>query len=541
MQAFPLFVLAIVIVIGAGRSLSNIVIVIALLNIPIYLRLIRGEVLSLRERTFVEAARANGDSGLSIALRHVLPNAMAPGFAQASITLGYSIIVIAGLSFIGAGVQPPTPEWGSMIASGRNDVILGIWWTVRVPRHRHVADRVRLRRGRRGPPDRLPAAPLMLLDVTDLSVEYPASAVDHARQRRLVLRRGRRGRRHRGGERLGQVRRPMLATLGLVRGSGRITGGSVSLDGRDLLRLLRRRPARRARRRDRPRHAEPARRAEPGDARRQPDRGRLPGARQRPRRPRPRRARCDLLQSVGINDPERRLEAYPHELSGGMAQRVLIAMALAASPRLILADEPTSGLDVTVQVQVLDDLRRAAAEVDSACVLVTQDLGIVANYCDRVYVLHAGEVVEHAPTGEFFARPVEPRQRRPAGRAARRERSAVPPARLPDRRPPAPGRLLPVAALPVRAGRGRLLRPAPAAGGRRARTTRSAASGTSRRGHRRASRSASRRPRSRPRKEPPRERPRRRPTSRSWSCATSSSSSPCAAPTRSCTPAPTSR
>lgn len=128
-QAFPLFVLAVVIVISAGRSLTNIVIVIALLNAPIFLRLVRSEVLSLRERTFVEAARANGDTSVSIALRHVLPNALAPSLAQASITLGYSIIVIAGLSFVGAGVQPPTPEWGAMIAAGRNDIIVGQWWT----------------------------------------------------------------------------------------------------------------------------------------------------------------------------------------------------------------------------------------------------------------------------------------------------------------------------------------------------------------------------------------------------------------------------
>jgi peptide/nickel transport system permease protein len=128
-QAFPLFVLAIVFVVLAGRSDLNIVVVIALLNVPIYLRLIRSEVISLRERTFVEAARANGDRPLSIAFRHVLPNAMTPGFAQAPITFGFSIIVIAGLSFIGAGVRPPTAEWGSMINAGRSDLVLGVWWT----------------------------------------------------------------------------------------------------------------------------------------------------------------------------------------------------------------------------------------------------------------------------------------------------------------------------------------------------------------------------------------------------------------------------
>lgn len=139
-QAFPLFVLAIIIVVmgradgaSSSRTFMNIVVVIVALNIPIYLRLIRSEVLSLRERTFVEAARANGDTGISIALRHVLPNAMTPGFAQVSITIGYAIIITGGLSFIGAGVEPPTPEWGAMINAGKDDIVLDVWWTTVFP------------------------------------------------------------------------------------------------------------------------------------------------------------------------------------------------------------------------------------------------------------------------------------------------------------------------------------------------------------------------------------------------------------------------
>lgn len=127
-QAFPLLVLAIIYVTMAGRNISNIIIVVCLLNIPIYLRLVRTQVLVLRDRTFVETARANGSSELSIAVRHVLPNAVAPVWAQASITMGWAIIITAGLSFVGAGVQPPTPEWGAMIASGFNGIVRGEWW-----------------------------------------------------------------------------------------------------------------------------------------------------------------------------------------------------------------------------------------------------------------------------------------------------------------------------------------------------------------------------------------------------------------------------
>ena len=113
----------------------------------------------------------------------------------------------------------------------------------------------------------------------------------------------------------------------------------------------------------------------------------------------------ELLESVGINDAPRRIRAYPHELSGGMAQRALISMALSAQPSLLVADEPTSGLDVTIQAQFLDRMWKRAEETDTAVLLVTQDLGIVANYCDRVLVLEKGKLVEDAPTGEFFANP----------------------------------------------------------------------------------------------------------------------------------------
>lgn len=127
-QAFPLFVLAIIYVTMAGRDPSNIIVVVAALNIPTYNRLIRTQVLIVRERRYVETARANGDSNLSIAFRHVLPNAISPCLAQASITLGWAILLTAGLSFVGAGVRPPTPEWGSMISAGANGMIIGKWW-----------------------------------------------------------------------------------------------------------------------------------------------------------------------------------------------------------------------------------------------------------------------------------------------------------------------------------------------------------------------------------------------------------------------------
>lgn len=112
-----------------------------------------------------------------------------------------------------------------------------------------------------------------------------------------------------------------------------------------------------------------------------------------------------MLQLVGINDPERRIKAYPHELSGGMSQRVLIAIALSSRPKLLIADSPTSGLDVTIQAQVLDGMWDSVQQTGSAILLVTQDLGIIANYCDRVAIIYEGRIVEEAGTADFFREP----------------------------------------------------------------------------------------------------------------------------------------
>jgi oligopeptide/dipeptide ABC transporter ATP-binding protein len=116
----------------------------------------------------------------------------------------------------------------------------------------------------------------------------------------------------------------------------------------------------------------------------------------------------ELLRMVGIADPERRLKAYPHETSGGMAQRVMIAMALACEPELLIADEPTTALDVTIQAQILDLMRRLQQETGTAIILITHDLGVVAEMADRVAVMYAGEIVEQADTPTLFNDPRHP-------------------------------------------------------------------------------------------------------------------------------------
>jgi len=116
----------------------------------------------------------------------------------------------------------------------------------------------------------------------------------------------------------------------------------------------------------------------------------------------------ELLAMVGIPEPEARARAYPHEMSGGMAQRVMIAMALACVPQLLIADEPTTALDVTIQAQILDLMRNLKAQMDAAIILITHDLGVVAEMCDRVDVMYAGRIVEEADVVELFQSPKHP-------------------------------------------------------------------------------------------------------------------------------------
>ena len=124
-----------------------------------------------------------------------------------------------------------------------------------------------------------------------------------------------------------------------------------------------------------------------------------------------RRARAravEMLKLVGIPDPAERVDHYPHQMSGGMRQRVMIAMALVCHPKLLIADEPTTALDVTIQAQILELLDRLQRDLGMAVMLITHDLGVVAGTADRVVVMYAGEVVEQAATGELFARPLHP-------------------------------------------------------------------------------------------------------------------------------------
>lgn len=127
-QALPGVVLVLIVVLLTGQGTTNIILILGVLGIPLYMRLARSEVLSLRQQPFVEAAIADGDRQWSVAVRHVLPNALTPALALSTVTMGYALLAVTGLSYVGAGVKPPAAEWGSMISAGANGIPLGQWW-----------------------------------------------------------------------------------------------------------------------------------------------------------------------------------------------------------------------------------------------------------------------------------------------------------------------------------------------------------------------------------------------------------------------------
>jgi len=429
-QAFPVFILAMVLVAIRGTGPVNVVFAVAFVNFPVFLRLVRSEILSLREHPYAEAAVALGNSELGVGFKHLLPNAWPTVLVQVSVTIGFAVLLTAGLSFVGAGVSPPTPELGAMIASGAKFMIIGQWWVAMFPglllglivfTFAATGDIVGklMEPGQRAIPshhclfskDRIapaaqaeavaPSAQDAVLSVRGLAIEASGRPpiLDGVSFDLMP------------GEILGVVGLPGSGKSILIRAIVRLLGhglqrraGHVFFRGKDL--------------------------AELDDKTLRAIRGceilpLLPNAKSQlnplvrvgdfmvahirahyrcSRREAHARA-ARMLGAIGIGDAEHWLAAYPHELSGGMAQRVCLAIALVHRPPLIIADEPTAGLDVTVQRQVLDLMIELCHQGGAAQVLATRELGIVAHYCNRVAVLHEGLIVEMGSVRDVLLAP----------------------------------------------------------------------------------------------------------------------------------------
>ncbi|MEM7221843.1 MAG: dipeptide/oligopeptide/nickel ABC transporter permease/ATP-binding protein [Pseudomonadota bacterium] len=439
LMAFPYILLALAIVAALGPGLMNALLAIAIVNIPFFARNIRGVTLGLVHREFVDAARLSGKSHLSILITEVLPNVLPVIVITMATTVGWMILETAGLSFLGLGAQPPQADLGSMLGEGRRQlftapyvsVIPGLMIFVLVMSINLIGDGVRdvldprLKSGAMGRPS---ARTDVAADRAGLSPEADNStSVLRIRGLATEFAIGTEVYRAVGGvdleleaeECLGLVGESgsgksvtAMSLLGLVpTPPGRIVGGSVTYRGEDLLDI----PYGRLRQLRGGTFAcifqDPLSTLHPlftvGDQIVEAIRAHQPLSRKDAQA-----HAVDLLKLVQIPSAERRMASYPHELSGGMRQRICIAMALANNPEILIADEPTTALDVTVQAQMLKLLNRLRAERQAAVLFITHDFGVVSEICDRVAVMYAGRIVEIGPTEDILASPAHPYTRK---------------------------------------------------------------------------------------------------------------------------------
>ncbi|MBP1844255.1 peptide/nickel transport system permease protein [Rhizobium petrolearium] len=409
-----------------GSSIEISMLVFGVMLAPGFYRLTRNLVNGVKHELYVDAARVSGLSDLRIIVRHILLVIRAPVTIQVSVVAGISIVIQSGLQFLGLG-DTSIPTWGGMLQDAFANMFVvptAILWpglaiSVTVASLVLLANAIRdrLQQGNRpaavtGLPEAIAkpaagAAPVdkdVLLDVRDLVVGYPDKSgwTEVVKGVSLTLRRG---------EVLGLVgesgsgkTQTAFAVLGLLSTGGRILSGSTWFDGRDIANL----PEEDMRKLRGKRIAyvpqEPMSNLDPafriGYQLTEPMVTVLGISKSEARK-----RVLKLLERVGMPDPLRTFSAYPHQISGGMAQRVLIARAISCNPDLLIADEPTTALDVTVQAEVLDLLRDLQAEMNMSVILVTHNFGVVADICHRVSVMKDGKVVETNDVRRLFAAP----------------------------------------------------------------------------------------------------------------------------------------
>jgi peptide/nickel transport system permease protein len=440
-----IIVLLMVLAVFPGNELAT-MIALGLIGSPTLLRVVRGSTLAIRGELYIKAARLSGLTGARIMARHVLPRLRGPIVVQLSLFAAAAVLAQSALSFLGLSTpETQGPSWGNMVAEA-SDVISQDPWLlvpaggvlvltvlalgllgdavrdVTAGRHLGAPPARAASRAARPAPVAVPPAPVTvppapgagragepaLLSVTGLTIAFRTGHGDLTVVRDVGFELA-------PGEALGIVGESgcgktvtARALLGLLPGGGRVVAGSAVLGGRDLAVL----PEREFRR---------IRGGEIALISQEPMSGLDPSFRvgsqlaevvRRHHRALSRgqaRARAaELLDLVNLPDPAELLSRYPHELSGGMAQRVSIALALAGNPRLLIADEPTTALDVTVQAEILALLRDLQERLGMAIILVTHDWGVLADLCDRAVVMYAGEIVEEASVEDLYRAPRHP-------------------------------------------------------------------------------------------------------------------------------------
>lgn len=432
LMAFPYILLALAIVAALGPGLMNALIAVAAVNIPFFARNIRGITVGIAHKEFVDAARLSGMNDLRIILTEILPNVIPVIVIAMSTTIGWMILETAGLSFLGLGSQPPQADLGSMLGEARSalitnphtSIVPGAMILIIVMAINLLGDGVRdaldprLKSGaleRPMPTTRVqrtsdvPAAEgNAILALQDLKTEF------HVKDRIYKAVGGVSLKVHPGaclgiiGESGSGKSVTALSVMGLVASPpGVITGGAVRFKGEDLigapyetLRSLRGEKVAYI-------FQDPLATLHPLYTVGQQLIEAVQSHHKTPKDD-ARAHAIELLKSVRIPNPEQRIDSYPHEMSGGMRQRVGIAMALANDPDVIIADEPTTALDVTVQAQILSLLNDLRKERGLAIIFITHDFGVVAQLCDTVAVMYAGRIVEQGTTQTILDAPAHP-------------------------------------------------------------------------------------------------------------------------------------
>ena len=432
LMAFPYILLALAIVAALGPGLFNALIAVALVNIPFFARNIRGVTVTLANKEFIEAARLSGMSNLRILIVEIFPNLLPMIVIAMSTTVGWMILETAGLSFLGLGSQPPQADLGSMLGEARSALITnphtsfvpGIMIFCIVIGINLFGDGVRdaldprLKKGSLIRPlpqtiyeggDTQPTPSTKLLSVQNLSTQFHVnqdvyhSSIDVSFEIQE-------------GECLGLIGESgsgksvtALSVTSLVASPpGVIKKGSVNYKNENLLAL----PYEKLRsiRGNKISYIfqDPLTTLHPlhtiGDQlleALQAHDSKLSISESISKSK-------DLLKSVQIPNPDNVWDVYPHQLSGGMRQRVCIAMALINNPELIIADEPTTALDVTVQAQILNILNSLRKERKLSILFISHDFGVISQLCDRVIVMYAGSIVEEGPVKNIMQQAAHP-------------------------------------------------------------------------------------------------------------------------------------
>ena len=432
LMAFPYILLALAIVAALGPGLFNALIAVALVNIPFFARNIRGVTVTLANKEFIEAARLSGMSNLRILIVEIFPNLLPMIVIAMSTTVGWMILETAGLSFLGLGSQPPQADLGSMLGEARSALITnphtsfvpGIMIFCIVIGINLFGDGVRdaldprLKKGSLIRPlpqtiykggDTQPTPSTKLLSVQNLSTQFHVNQDVYQSSNDVSFE-------IQEGECLGLIGESgsgksvtALSVTSLVASPpGVIKKGSVNYKNENLLAL----PYEKLRsiRGNKISYIfqDPLTTLHPlhtiGDQlleALQAHDSKLSASESISKSK-------DLLKSVQIPNPDNVWDVYPHQLSGGMRQRVCIAMALINNPELIIADEPTTALDVTVQAQILNILNSLRKERKLSILFISHDFGVISQLCDRVIVMYAGSIVEEGPVKNIMQQAAHP-------------------------------------------------------------------------------------------------------------------------------------